>query len=202
MIGIIDYGCGNVGSVQNMLSKLGIWSEIISSSNEISKMKALILPGVGSYDAAVLKLKESGFWNEIINHVELKKKPILGICLGMQLFFEGSEEGKEKGFSWLEGKINKFNKIGDLKIPHIGWEKLKLSNSKEIFSNKDNQYYFVHSYHAPLNLNPKYILGYCYHGVNFPAAIQIDNIIGFQFHPEKSLKYGMQLFSNWYKFIN
>jgi imidazole glycerol-phosphate synthase subunit HisH len=200
MIGIINYGCGNVGSIQNMFSKIGIWSQIITHPDEIYDKKALVLPGVGAFDNAVLKLKETGFWNGIKQHVEIENKPILGICLGMQLFFEASEEGKEKGLGWFKGSIKKFNVEKEYRIPHIGWEAINFVNAgyKKNIS-KESKYYFVHAYHAPCEMLDVDVLAYCDYQYVFPAALLKNNITGFQFHPEKSLSYGMELLNYWHQ---
>lgn len=200
-IGIIDYGMGNVGSIKNMLSKLEIWSEIIDNPSEITDKTAIILPGVGAFDSAVQKLKTLGFWNEIQNFVEKDNKPILGICLGMQLFFEKSEEGNENGFSWFKGKLYKFKPSKNIRVPHLGWKKVTHNLNSKLFSNYD-EFYFVHSYHAPVKLDPKLVTAYCKYDILFPAAIQKQNITGFQFHPEKSLKFGMKLLKKWYGNLN
>ena len=108
MVGIIDYGCGNVSSIQNMFSKVGIWSKAVTNPLNLNNFDSIVLPVVGAFDTGVHKLKETGFWDAIKIFVEQEKKPILGICLGMQLFFEKSQEGKEQGFSWIPGELIKF----------------------------------------------------------------------------------------------
>lgn len=203
MVGIIDYGCGNVGSVQNMLSKAGIWSETISVPAEIKGKEALILPGVGAFDSGVQKLKETGFWNPIKEAVEKESMPILGICLGMQLFFEESEEGTERGFGWIPGKLLRFKAESGLRVPHMGWKQLLVHSEhpRNVIDQLNSEFYFVHSYHAPENLGREYIMAECQYGIPFPAAVVNKNITGFQFHPEKSLKHGMHLLSSWYQSI-
>lgn len=195
-VAIVDYGCGNVGSVKNMFSKIEIWSEIVSIPDDLEKFNAIVLPGVGSFDNGVQRLKQTGFWNAIIELVENKKTPVLGICLGMQLFFQTSEEGNEIGFGWIPGILKKFDVKLD-RVPHMGWNILSSLNNKMIDRDK-NDFYFVHSYHAPLDLPSEYCLAKCNYTFEFPAAVIKDNIVGFQFHPEKSLTNGMQLLKNWF----
>ncbi len=196
-IAIIDYGCGNVGSVKNMFSKIDIWSEIVTSPELLRGYKAIVLPGVGSFDNGVNRLRSTGFWDVIVDLVENKKLPILGICLGMQLFFEASKEGEEKGFGWIPGILQKFDKELD-RVPHIGWNTLQEMSNSKLFDPTKNEFYFVHSYHAPRNLDEKYCLAKCDYTGHFPAAVVHENSVGFQFHPEKSLSNGMELLKNWY----
>ncbi len=198
MIGIIDYGCGNVSSIQNMFSRIGIWSETVADPLNIDHFDSIVLPGVGAFDTGVNKLKETGFWKAIKIFVEHEKKPILGICLGMQLFFEKSQEGKEYGFSWLPGELKKFVPGDSIRVPHIGWEPL-MNTSKSLFCNNDNEFYFVHAYHAPTDLEEKFVIATGNYGVKFPAAVKKDNVIGFQFHPEKSLNSGKELLRRWHQ---
>ena len=201
-IGILDYGCGNVGSVKNMFSKIDIWSQIITNPNQIINCSALVLPGVGTFDKGVQKMKSTGFWEKTKEAVEIYQKPILGICLGMHLFFEGSEEGNESGFGWFKGNLSRFIPDKSTRVPHLGWRKLENVNSS-LFDDTNDKYYFVHSYHAPINLDKKQVLAECNYGITFPASIHKNKIVGFQFHPEKSLKYGMKLLKNWNQnFVN
>lgn len=198
MIGVIDYGCGNVGSVLNMLSKIGVWGEIVRYPEKIKDMQAVILPGVGSFDTGVRGLREKGFWEPLRRHVETENKPILGICLGMQLLFEGSEEGSLPGFGWLPGKAARFNGRAVPRIPHIGWQPLQVTeNGRALFADiAEPEYYFVHAYHAPADLDPAYVTAYCRYGYDFPAAVRKGQVWGAQFHPEKSLLAGMDLLKN------
>lgn len=196
-IAIVDYGCGNVGSVKNMFSKIEIWSEIVSTPSLLENYSAIVLPGVGSFDNGVRRLKNTGFWDVIRDLVEDKNTPILGICLGMQLFFNASEEGNETGFGWIPGTLKKFDKNLD-RVPHMGWNSLLDANNSRLFDVSKNEFYFVHGFHAPVDLPEDYCLAKCKYIKVFPAAVKHKNIVGFQFHPEKSLSNGMELLKNWY----
>lgn len=196
MIGIIDYGCGNVGSVQNMFSKIGIWSEKIAKPEILTDYSGIVLPGVGAFDTGARRLKSTGFWDALKQFVEVDQKPILGICLGMQLFFEGSDEGSEAGFGWLPGNVQKFSASESLRIPHMSWNAVDFKSPRYTDLTANN-FYFVHAYHAPANLDPMYVLGTTLYGEMFPSAVEHNNITGFQFHPEKSLVYGMELLKRW-----
>ncbi len=199
---IIDIGLGNIASIQNMLKKIGFDSErmtepIISEN----KPDLLILPGVGSYDYAMKKLNDGG-WVEFIQKIASEKStPIMGICLGMQLLCEGSEEGKLDGLSLIPGHFRKFQKNEDqpkLKVPHMGWNEVHFQNSAEWMSRgyeKTPRYYFVHSYYYTHDTSD-YVAGETHYGVTYASAIQNGNVFGFQFHPEKSHKFGMNLFRN------
>lgn len=196
-IGIVDYGCGNVGSVKNMFSKIEIWSEIIADPSLLSNYDAIVLPGVGSFDNGVRRLRATGFWEVIIDLVEHKNIPILGICLGMQLFFNKSEEGEEEGFGWIPGTLQKFDKKLD-RVPHMGWNLLENFDNNQLIEADKNEFYFVHSFYAPAELPSEFCLATCSYTKSFPAAVGNKNIVGFQFHPEKSLSNGMQLLKNWF----
>ncbi len=200
MVGIVDYGCGNVSSIQNMFSKVGIWSKAIANPSELNIFNSIVIPGVGAFDTGVHKLKETGFWEAIKIYVEQEKKPILGICLGMQLFFEKSQEGKERGFSWIPGELKKFIPNDSIRVPHIGWECLN-NTSSSLFSDTKDEFYFVHAYHAPNDLNKDLVIASSNYGLNFPAAVQKDNVTGVQFHPEKSLNSGKKLLSRWHQSV-
>lgn len=199
MITILDYGMGNLGSVANMIKKIGDKAIITSNLTEIEKAEKLILPGVGSFDSAMKKIKENNFV-EILNYLALDKKiPLLGICLGMQLLMESSEEGKLSGLSLIRGKAIAFkNKIdSNLKIPHMGWNDINISNHNAITSGFSNEirFYFVHSYYVKVE-NEANSMFKCDYGLSFDAGVCNNNIFGVQFHPEKSHKFGMQLFKN------
>lgn len=197
MIAILDYGIGNLKSIYNMFKKLGIESIITSDIDEIKNADKYLLPGVGSFDHGIKNLKSASYFEVLEKEVLENKKPILGICLGMQLLTKGSEEGKEKGLGWINAQTLKFDlKDKTLVVPHMGWNKVFPQDTKTIFEFlEDNRFYFVHSYHVVCN-NDANILATVNYGENFVCSIYNDNIYGVQFHPEKSHKFGMQLLKN------
>jgi imidazole glycerol-phosphate synthase subunit HisH len=197
---IIDYGMGNVGSIFNMLKHIGIKAKITSDPSEIELAAKLILPGIGSFDYGMTKLAEGGFIPALIKRVIVDRCPILGICLGMQLFTVKSEEGRLDGLGWIQAETKRFcfpDKNGTLKIPHMGWNTVKPKNRETLFTGFEDppRFYFVHSYHVCCE-SSEIILGASFYGHEFVAAVQKDNIMGTQFHPEKSHKYGMKLLKN------
>jgi len=202
MLVIIDYGVGNLASIRNMLKKIGVESTISSDKEIIMKADKLILPGVGAFDTCAEKLQQSGLLEVLHEKVIGQKTPVLGVCVGMQLLTDGSEEGRLPGLGWINGKIIKFRKENlppTLKIPHMGWSDVELCKPSRLFENMENpRFYFVHSYHAELSNKADALISAEY-GYPFTAGIEHENILGVQFHPEKSHKFGMKLFEN---FIN
>ncbi len=199
MITIINYGMGNLGSVQNMLKRIGVKSIITSDINEIEKAEKILLPGVGAFDAAISKIDELNLRPILTYMAKEKKVPFLGICLGMQLLTESSEEGVLKGLNFVPAKTIKFKfpENSDLKIPHMGWNLVTKKTESVLTKNFTNEFrfYFVHSYHVKCD-NPINSILTTNYGYEFDSAIQNENVFGAQFHPEKSHKYGMQLLSN------
>lgn len=206
MIAIIDYNMGNLSSVKNAFLKLGKDVDVISQSDLVKKYDKIILPGVGAFGDAVSHLQESGMDIAVKEFVK-SGKPLLGICLGMQLLFEKSEEfGKHEGLGLIPGKVVHFDKTRfdtRLKVPHMGWNKLfqAKQNEKEsaIFRGlpQDFYLYFVHSFHALCE--EEYIIGKTLYGYEFASAVQKDNVFGLQPHPEKSHDGGLKIIDN---FIN
>ena len=195
MIAIVDYGVGNLNSVQNALKSLNILSIISSDVEEISKCRSIIVPGVGAFPDAMKNMKETGI-DKIIIQAAKEGKPILGICLGMQLFFEESYEiEKCQGLGLLKGNIIKLE--GSIKIPHMGWNSLSFENNSPLLRGiEENQYvYFVHSYYA-VNCEEGIINAYSMYEKKIPAIVSKGNIFGMQFHPEKSGDFGMKLLKN------
>jgi len=194
-IGIIDVGIGNVGSVANMLRKTGYDSKIITKKDQLKACQKIILPGVGRFDKGMEALQKFDLIDTLKDEVKNNQKIVLGICLGMQLLFESSEEGDQAGLGLIEGKVTKFSSDIQLPIPHVGWSMIKTEKSNLLISNLDQYYfYFVHSYHAPINNMAT--LSTCVYGYEYPAVVQKGNIYGAQFHPEKSLHFGFKFFSN------
>ena len=202
MITIINYGMGNLGSVTNMLKKIGVHCKITSDINEIEQAKKIILPGVGAFDAAVSRIDELNLRPVLTYKAKEQKIPFLGICLGMQLLTRGSEEGVIKGLNFVPAQTIKFKfeKDSDLKIPHMGWNFVKENTKSKLTEGFTNEYrfYFIHSYYVLCDKPENSILKTT-HGVEFDSAIQHENIYGAQFHPEKSHKYGMHLLTNFSK---
>jgi imidazole glycerol-phosphate synthase subunit HisH len=201
MIAIINYGLGNLGSIQNMFKKVGCKDVIITNDpEEIDKADKLLLPGVGAFDNGMQKINDSGLL-PILNRQALEvKKPILGICLGMQLLTNRSEEGHLPGLGWIDADTLRFNfgeNIERLKVPHMGWNEIKISKEHSLCQDlpEPSRFYFVHSYFVKCN-KPHEELMSCHYGIDFTCAVQQDNIMGVQFHPEKSHKFGMTLLKN------
>ena len=197
MIAIVDYGVGNLGSIQNMLKKLGAQSEIASDVSTIERATKIILPGVGAFDSGMTQLNQSGLRHALDVAVLQKRVPVAGICLGMQLMTEGSEEGALPGLGWVSANTIRFvpsaNEI--MKIPHMGWSvvaKAKQSPMLELLDD-DSRFYFVHSYHVNCRDREDVLLIAQYGSVSFDAAFERENILGFQFHPEKSHRFGMTI---------
>lgn len=199
---ILDYGMGNLGSIQNMLQYLGEDAVITSELSVIEKADKLILPGVGSFDAGMAQLESAGMMGLLKEMVDNQKKPILGICLGMQLMTKGSEEGKSEGLGWLDASTHKFDfsQESGLRVPHMGWNHISVTRAHELVADLDEEprYYFVHSYYISAN-NPADVIATASHGHTFVAIMSKDNIMGCQFHPEKSHRYGMMLLKNFAK---
>lgn len=199
MIVIIDYKTGNVGSILNMLKKIGADAEISSDPELIRNASKLILPGVGSFDAGMKSLKEMGLIPILSEKVIKGKTPILGICLGMQLFAQKSEEGVLPGLGWISGEVKKFDfDKRRLKIPHMGWNTIDIKKSDLVFKDmaEEPRFYFVHSYHFVCE-NKEDVLATTNYGYDFESIVKRENIIGVQFHPEKSHKFGMQMLKNY-----
>ncbi|KQL21278.1 imidazole glycerol phosphate synthase subunit HisH [Cytobacillus solani] len=200
MIGIIDYGMGNLFSVSKALERLDVPYFISEKAEELMMANGLILPGVGSFKDAMERLNETGLSSMIKEFVGLGK-PLLGICLGMQLLFEGSKEnGETIGLGLLTGYVEKFPGVtadgGRYKVPHMGWNQLVWTQSSLILQQVEEDYaYFVHSYYVD-RMDKDILLGKCSYNVEVPAVVGNGNLFGMQFHPEKSSKLGMKLLRN------
>lgn len=199
MIAIVDYGVGNLGSISNMLKKLSAGEVTMATTSEdIKRADKYILPGVGAFDTGMKLLNASGLRNELDVQVLSNKKPILGICLGMQMLGDVSDEGEEQGLGYIEFSSHKFT-FNDrkLRIPHMGWDYVNVKRDNLLTVNKkDNlRFYFVHSYYAVCK-NEENIMFTCDYGVEFVAGVYKENVYGVQFHPEKSHSYGLWLMKN------
>jgi imidazole glycerol-phosphate synthase subunit HisH len=201
-ITIIDYGMGNLRSVQKKIQQVGAGVEITSDLDKILRAEKLLLPGVGHFANGINKLKESGIRDILNRKVLLEKTPILGICLGMQLMAKQSEEGGVEGLGWFDADVVKFTIKDKLKykVPHMGWNSAVIEKESLLFKEvpNDAMFYFVHSFHIKCN-DDKDILTSSEYEYNFTSAIQKDNVYGTQFHPEKSHDWGEEVFRN---FVN
>lgn len=202
MIAIINYGMGNLGSVQNMFNRIGVLSRITSDINEIEQAEKILLPGVGAFDAAIQRIDELNLRPVLAYKATEQKVPFLGICLGMQLLTRNSEEGGLNGLNFVPAKTIKFKfeEGSRLKIPHMGWNFVKQNTQSALTTSFDNnfRFYFVHSYKVVCDHSENSILRTNYGG-EFDSAIQHENVYGTQFHPEKSHKFGIQLLTNFSK---
>ena len=203
MIGIVNYGSGNVQAIANIYNRANIPFQIISEYERIKNVDKFILPGVGAFDATMKELNNSGLRDALDEQVLVLGKQVLGICVGMQILSNGSEEGKLKGLGWVDGIVKKFD---DSKLkekpytPHMGWNSIEPLVDHELFKGVDNDlgFYFVHSYFFE-TINSKNILCNTYYGDYFSSAVYNNQIFGVQFHPEKSHSNGIKLLSNFAK---
>jgi len=198
---VVDYGVGNIGSIVNMLKKLGSECSISSLHHEIEYADKIILPGVGTYDSAMNKLKQLNLIESLKFVANERKLPLLGICLGMQLLGIRSEEGKMCGLSLIDGNVVKNKVINEsIKIPHMGWNNIFPKIQHPILEGLDinSRFYFVHSYNFKC-LDIKNVIATTFYGEEFTSIVAKDNVVGVQFHPEKSHKFGMQLLNNFIK---
>ncbi len=201
MINIINYNLGNPKSIKNLLSYLGIDSVISDDLNVLRTADRIILPGVGHFAHGMIQLETLGISDIIKEHAFIAQKPILGICLGMQLMTNFSEEGEVDGLSLIDARTNKFQlQDQSVKIPHMGWNEVKWQKESSVLNgiSEKPRYYFVHSYFVEC-INQQDVLGITNYGHDFVSAFQHDNIIGMQFHPEKSHQFGMEILENFAK---
>lgn len=202
MIVVLDNEMGNAGSVLNMIKRAG--GDVVISANPdvIQQADKIVLPGVGAFDRGMANLKSSPFYQVLTDKVIRQKTPFLGICLGMQLLFEGSEEGSTEGLGWIKGKVKRFDfdKLEEskaFKIPHMGWNIVHAAKNNALFPTDETElrYYFVHSFYVECQI-PDDVLAVSSYGYDFTCAVQHSNIIGVQFHPEKSHRFGLGLMKN------
>lgn len=203
MIAIVDYGAGNVASIANMLKRLGQAAVLSSDPAVLEQAEKLILPGVGHFDYGMEKLEASGIIPLLNRRVLEEKIPILGICLGLQLFTRRSDEGVRPGLGWIDAETIAFdrNRLGLTdRIPHMGWSTLQVVRSSRIFTPLDAaaRFYFVHSFHLQCQQRED-VIGQITHGYPIDVAVERGNIFGVQFHPEKSHRFGIEVLRN---FVN
>ena len=200
MIGIINYGLGNIQSFKNLFNRKGIKFLEIKQNEDLYNVNCFLLPGVGSFDDAVYKLKSQNFFTELDKLIKNKSKPILGICVGMQIMFKNSDEGKLDGLNWLDGTVKKIGtkkkKLEQIILPHLGWNQINIKKNHPLFDNiKNLDFYFLHSYMCISQV--EYVFASTPYYDEISSVIIKDNIYGIQFHPEKSHSQGEDLLINY-----
>ena len=190
-IAVLNCGVGNIGSISNVLKKKSLLSEVISEPHQLERFQTLILPGVGSFGGFMRRLRERGLEPAIVDFANNPDNRIIGICVGMQVLLEvGYEHGEHRGLGLVPGCVKKFKSVDpSCRVPHVGWNTVEFRNGR--FISQDGDYYFTHSYCA--SIDEECILGTAIHGERIVAALHKGNVLGFQFHPEKSGKSGMEL---------
>lgn len=196
IVGIADLGIGNFAAMAKMVSQLGGDPRRMTSPDELSQASHVILPGVGSFDYAAAVLDSSGFREPLMRILQSGTRPVLCVCVGMQLLAEASDEGEGAGLGWLRGRCVKFasDPAGILKVPHMGWNDVTPTSRTALFPELDEEerFYFVHSYHVSCD-NPEDVAATADYGIRFTAAVARDQVMGVQFHPEKSHRFGLRL---------
>lgn len=200
MIAIVNYGLGNIQAFANIYKRLNISVQIAESTYDLERAEKIILPGVGAFDWAMSLLNDSGM-REILDFLVIEQqKPVLGICVGMQIMARRSEEGQSAGLGWIDAEVKKFshhNGSGKMQLPHMGWNDVESGDSTDIFQNlpENQRYYFLHSYYFAPDKPEEILARTDYHG-QFASAVRSGNVFGVQFHPEKSHQNGIQLLKN------
>jgi glutamine amidotransferase len=197
-VGIINYNAGNIGSIVNMFARIGVEAVVLSDAKELDSVERLVLPGVGHYDHGIRNLKQSGMYEPLREH-DGSRQPLLGICLGMQLLLDGSEEGEETGLGLVPGLCRKFE-TGEsgLKVPHMGWSTVTPHGAAPALAAQveDSRYYFVHTYYADPSRDEQ-VAGTSHYITDFCSAVDTGSgVLGYQFHPEKSHRFGMALLTS------
>lgn len=200
MIAIINYGSGNIQAIGNIYSRLNIPFVVAEQPDDLKKATKIILPGVGAFDQAITELEKSGLRQALDDHILHIKKPVLGICVGMQILAESSEEGVLKGLGWIDGSVRKFDHsrfIQATHLPHMGWNDVEPVKNNYLFNDvgPGARYYFLHSYYFSCSRHED-VLATTDYGGQFASAVNSENIYGVQFHPEKSHQAGIQLLKN------
>jgi glutamine amidotransferase len=198
VIAVLDYGMGNIGSMLNMMKRIGRSASIVSNAVELKSADKIILPGVGSFDAAMKKINSVSGLRQVLEAKVLQQRvPLLGVCLGMQLLTRGSEEGRIPGLGWIPADTVRLPSLPGLKVPHMGWNIAMPVNKSTIARDiqDDARFYFVHSYCVHVD-DTKHAIMRTHYGCVFDSAIGYENIYGVQFHPEKSHRFGMEILRN------
>ncbi|GAA3927275.1 imidazole glycerol phosphate synthase subunit HisH [Microbacterium soli] len=192
-VGVLEYGLGNFGSVMNMLKRLDADPCIVRTPEDVAQSERLLLPGVGAFDRGMLLLETAGL-DVAIREFAAGGRPVLGICLGMQLLLDSSEEGASAGLGLVPGRCMRFSEGRGLRVPHMGWNRVTAKSQDPLFATvpEDNRFYFVHSYHA-VPADPSHTLATTNYGDDFVSMVRRDNVIGAQFHPEKSHLFGLEM---------
>lgn len=196
-VGIIDYGVGNIGSLLNMFYRLEVEAAVITDPADVSNHDHVLLPGVGAFDVAMRELRRTGFDQAVLDHADAGRQ-LLGICLGMQLLLDSSEEGSQPGLGLIAGTSRKFDASSGIRVPHMGWSQVQAEQPHPLLVGlpDTHRFYFVHSYRVICD-DPSTVLASTEYGERYTSMIAKGSVIGAQFHPEKSHRFGMQLLKNW-----
>lgn len=197
-VSIVNYGLGNIHAFAHIYNRLNISVEIASTVDQLKKAQKIILPGVGAFDWAMSKLNESGLRNELDHLVLVKKVPVLGVCVGMQMMASNSDEGKLPGLGWIKADVKRFSneQVGSMPIPHMGWNDVRFSETQSLFYRIESpRFYFLHSYFI-VPQHTENILATTQYGNTFTSAVFNGHIFGTQFHPEKSHQCGIKILQN------
>lgn len=195
-VSIIDYGLGNLGSVVNMLKRAGAEARLVSTADELRASERVLLPGVGAFDEGMARLRERGLVEAIVDFAA-SGRPLLGICLGMQLLLDGSEEGESFGLGLIPGRSVRFLEADGVRVPHMGWNVVVPTRADPLVDGlpEESRFYFVHSYHV-VTQRPHDALATTHYGGSFTSMLRSENVMGAQFHPEKSHAFGMTILRN------
>ena len=203
MIVIVDYDIGNINAVANMLLRIGVHCKITADKDDLAQAERIILPGIGSFDACMINLRNSGLLPVLEDKVLVQQTPLLGICVGAQMLGNSSEEGKEPGLGWIDMNVLRFPDLPDFRVPHMGWNQVHPTQPDHpLVQNmtNDSRFYFAHSYYMATAAHEDALL-IAHYGIDFAVGVAKKNIMGVQFHPEKSHRFGKALLSAFIKDI-
>lgn len=200
-IGVVDFGSGNIKSIMNMIDKAGGEPLLLSDPGEIEKAAGYVIPGVGAFDHVVTLFRRGGWQAPLEKVLANSKKPVLGVCVGMQMMCDSSEEGREPGLGWFSGKVSRFSREThpQIRVPHVGWNDITLTGPSKLFDPQQEvprRFYFTHSYFAKLD-NRNYVAATCEYAHKFDVVLENGTLMGVQFHPEKSHFFGLELFKQY-----